>query len=165
MREQTFHFLPSPLNNSLSEHSMADPLSLTANAVGVISLGITVCQGLIDYCQAYAGQYGDVRVAVQDLQDLEKSLTLLRDSFRRRPDLFNLVVPYMDRLRARIDDLQPILSQFGKSVSRQSSLKDKVESAKQRALYPFKKGMIRELRDTVRQAQDNLTLALGVVQV
>ena len=144
---------------------MADPISLTANAVGVISLGITVCQSLINYCQAYAGQYGDVRVALQDLQDLEKSLTLLRDSLRHRPDLFNLVLPYIDRLKVRIDDLQPILSQLGKSVSEQSSFKDKVKSATQRTLYPFKKGMIRELRDAVRQAQDNLTLALGVIQV
>jgi len=144
---------------------MADPFSLTANAVGVISLGITICQGLIDYCQAFAGQYRDVRVVVQDLQDLEKSLTLLRDSLTHQPDLFNLVLPYIDRLKGRIDDLQPILGKFGKNVSGQHAFKDKVKTATQRALYPFKKEMISELRDTVRQAQDNLTLALGVVQV
>jgi len=148
---------------------MADPFSLTANAVGVISLGITICQGLISYCQAFAGQYGDVRLAVQDLRGLENSLTFLRGTLTlmalHRPDLFNLVTPYIDKLKSRIDNLQPILSKLGKNVSGQGSFKDKVKLATQRTLYPFKKGMIHELRNTVRQAQDNLTLALGVVQV
>ena len=66
---------------------MGDPLSIVASAGGIISLGITVCQGLIDYCQTFAGQYRDVRVVVQDLEGLEKSLTLLRDSLTHRPDL------------------------------------------------------------------------------
>lgn len=148
---------------------MADPFSLTANAVGVTSLGITVCQGLINYCQAFAGQYRDVRLAVQDLRDLEKSLTSLRSTLTlislHRPELFNLVTPYIDTLKSRVEELQPILSKFRKNVSGEASFKDKAKSATQRAFYPFKKEMIRELRDTVRQAQDNLILALGVVQV
>ncbi|KAK0511950.1 hypothetical protein JMJ35_005078 [Cladonia borealis] len=144
---------------------MGEPLSLIASAGGIISLGITVCQGLIDYCQAFAGQYRDVRVLVQDLQDLEKSLTSLQDSLTHRPDLLNLVLPYIDRLKSRIDDLQPILVRFEEKVSEQHAFKDKVKTAKQRTLYPFKKRTFSKLRDTVRQAQENLELALGVVQV
>lgn len=144
---------------------MGDPLSIIASAGGIISLGITVCQGLIDYCQAFAGQYRDVRVVVQDLQDLEKSLTSLRDSLTHRPDLLNLVLPCIDRLKGRIDDLRPILGRFEKKVSEQHAFKDKVKAATQRTLYPLKKGTFSKLRDTVRQAQDNLKLALGVVQV
>ena len=144
---------------------MADPFSLTASAAGVVSLGITVCQGLIDYCQAFAGQYGDVRVVVQDLQALKQSLTLLEDILKHQPDLLNLVLPYIDILRGRIDDLQPILGSLGENVSGQHPFKDKVKRATQRTLYPFKKGMLSKLRDSVRQAQANLHLALHVVQV
>ena len=144
---------------------MGDPLSVIASAGGIISLGITVCQGLIDYCQAFAGQYRDVRVVVQDLHGLEKSLALLHDSLAHRPDLLDLVRPYIDTLRGRIDDLQPILGRFREHVSGQHAFKDKVKTATQRTLYPFKKGMVKELRDTVRQAQDSLSLALQVVQV
>ena len=149
---------------------MGDPLSIIASAGGVISLGITVCQGLIDYCQGFAGQYRDVRVVVQDLQGLERSLTLLRDNLTLRPDLLNHVQPYIATLRARIDELQPILERYGESVtrdngSRQHAFKDKMQTATQRTLYPFKKGMIRELRDTVWQAQYNLSLALQVVHL
>ena len=144
---------------------MGDPLSIVASAGGIISLGITVCQGLIDYCQAFAGQYRDVRILVQDLQGLERSLTMLRDSLAHRPDLLNLVQPYIAILRARVDDLQPVLGRFRENVSGQHAFKDKVKRATQRTLYPFKKGMVNELRDTVRQAQDNLSLALQVVQV
>ena len=144
---------------------MGDPLSIIASAGGIISLGITVCQGLIDYCQAFAGQYQDVRVAVEDLHGLEKSLAALRDSLTHRPDLLNLVQPYIVTLRGRINDLQPILGRFREHVSRQHAFKDKVKTATQRTLYPFKKGMVKELRDAVRHAQGNLSLALQVVQM
>lgn len=149
---------------------MGDPLSIIASAGGIISLGITVCQGLIDYCQAFAGQYRDVRLLVQDLQGLERSLTLLRDSLTYRPDLLDLVRPYVVAIQGRIDDLQPILGRFRGNVSRRNisghqAFNEKVKTTTQRALYPFKKGMIRELRDTVWQAQDNLSLALQVIQV
>ena len=149
---------------------MGDPLSIIASAGGIISLGITVCQGLIDYCQAFAGQYRDVRVLTQDLQGLEKSLTLLHDSLTHRPDLLNLVQPHVVTLKARVDDLQSILGKYGESVagdngSRQHAFKDKVQTATRRTLYPFKKGMISELGDTVRQAQTNLSLALQVVHL
>ena len=144
---------------------MGDPLSVTASAAGCISLGITVCQGLINYCQSFAGQHGEVRVVVQDLQGLELSLTLLHDSLTHRPDLLDLVQPYIDRLKGRIVDLQPILGRFEKNVSEQHAFKNKVKTATQRTLYPFRKGMIIELRDTVRQAQNNLSLTLQVVQV
>jgi len=148
---------------------MADPFSLAANAVGVISLGITVCHGLIGYCQAFAGQYGDIRLALQDLQDLEKSLLSLRETLKlmalSRPDLLNLVTPNIGTLKCCIDDLHPVLSKLEKNDSEHASLKDKVKSITQRTLYPFKTGMIEKLRDTVRHAQDNLTLALGIVQV
>ena len=147
---------------------MADPFSLAANAVGVISLGITVCHGLINYCQAFAGQYDDIRLALQDLRDLEKSLLSLREPLKltalRRPDLLDLLTPHIDSLKCRIDDLHPVLSKLEKSDSDHASLKDKVKSITQRTLYPFKTGMIEKLRDTVHHAQDNLTLALGIVQ-
>lgn len=141
---------------------MADPFSLTANAVGVISLGITVCQSLINYCQAYAAQYDDVRLALQDLQDLENSLVslckTLTISSLQRPTGFNLLPPYIARLNTRIKELE-------KDVLTQDSLKGKVKSVAQRTLYPFKRGVIDRLQDTVRHARDNLALALAVVQV
>lgn len=144
---------------------MGDPLSIIASAAGIISLGITVCQGLIDYCQAFAGQYRDVRVVIQDLQSLERSLTWLHDSLTHRPDLLNHVRPYIVTLKDRIDDLQPILDRFRGNVSGHQAFKEKVKKTTQRTLYPFKKGMISELRDTVRQARDDLSLALQVLQM
>ena len=149
---------------------MGDPLSIVAGAGQVISLGLTVCQGLINYCQAFAGQYRDVRILVQDLQGLERSLTLLRDDLTHRPDLLDLVQPYIVTLKARIDDLQPILDRFKGNnprinISGRQAFKEKVETTTQRILYPFKRGMVSELRDTVRQAQNNLILALQVVQM
>ena len=149
---------------------MGDPVSVVASAAGIISLGITVCQGLVNYCQAFAGQYRDVRILVQDLQGLEMSLTSLDRSLTHRPDLLNLVRPHINTLKDRIDNLQPILDKFRENVSRRNvsghkAFKEEVKTTTQHTLYPFKKGMISELRDTVQQAQGNLNLAVNVVQV
>ena len=149
---------------------MGDPLSIVASAGGIISLSLTVCQGLINYYQAFTGQYQDVQILIQDLQGLKMSLTLLRDSLTHRPDLLDLILPHIDTLKGRIDNLQPMLDRFRQNVSRRNvsghkAFKEKVKKTTQRTLYPFKKGMISELRDTVRQAQGNLSLALGVIQV
>lgn len=34
---------------------MSDPLSIIGSAVGIVSLGITVVQGLVDYYAAFQG--------------------------------------------------------------------------------------------------------------
>ncbi len=46
---------------------MADPFSIAGSAVGVVSLGITVCQGLVEF-------YISVRDGLEDIKLLLKSL-------------------------------------------------------------------------------------------
>jgi hypothetical protein len=148
---------------------MADPFSIAANAISVLSLGISVCQSLINYCQAYVRQHDDICFLLQDLQDLEKTLTSLHQRLPllalHRPDLFDLMSSHIGSLKGRIDELQPILNKMAKLHSGGASFKGKIQSAKERTLYPFKKGGITEMRDTVRKAQENLTLALSVVHL
>jgi hypothetical protein len=56
---------------------MTDPFSVAGSAVGVASLGIRVCQGLISYYQDWKSQDDDIKAAVRSLEDLEQTLELL----------------------------------------------------------------------------------------
>ncbi|KAI4170784.1 MAG: hypothetical protein LQ348_007050 [Seirophora lacunosa] len=53
---------------------MGDPLSVGASAVGIISLGLTVSNGLLDYYTAFKDQPADVAQMIQSLQTLSHIL-------------------------------------------------------------------------------------------
>lgn len=53
---------------------MGDPLSVGASAVGIISLGLTVSNGLLDYYNAFKDQPADVAQMITSLQSLSQNL-------------------------------------------------------------------------------------------
>ncbi|KAF5540053.1 hypothetical protein FNAPI_10593 [Fusarium napiforme] len=58
---------------------MSDPLSVAGSAVGIISLGIQVCQGLISYLQAFKGQNQDIQESLNEVQTVISILYSLKD--------------------------------------------------------------------------------------
>ena len=56
---------------------MSDALSIAASAAGLVSLGVTVCSGLLDYYSACKDQHADVSMMCQSLEALNKTLKLL----------------------------------------------------------------------------------------
>jgi hypothetical protein len=49
---------------------MSDPLSVAGTAVGIVSLGIQVCQGLINYIQAAKGRKEEIQDSIQQVQQV-----------------------------------------------------------------------------------------------
>lgn len=56
---------------------MGDPLSISASAAGLVSLGLTVCSGLLDYYSAWKDQPSDVSEMRESLIALNKTFELL----------------------------------------------------------------------------------------
>ena len=61
---------------------MADPLSITASAAGLVSFGLTVCSGLLDYYNACKDQPSDVSEMCDSLAALKKMFELLDEKIR-----------------------------------------------------------------------------------
>ncbi|KAF5974039.1 hypothetical protein FBULB1_7943 [Fusarium bulbicola] len=57
---------------------MSDPLSVAGSAVGIISLGIQVCQGLISYLQSFKSQDQDIQDSLKDVQTVISILYSLK---------------------------------------------------------------------------------------
>ncbi|KAF5597921.1 hypothetical protein FPCIR_3497 [Fusarium pseudocircinatum] len=57
---------------------MSDPLSVAGSAVGIISLGIQVCQGLISSLQSFKGQDQDIQDSLNDVQTVISILYSLK---------------------------------------------------------------------------------------
>ena len=61
---------------------MGDPLSITASAAGLVSLGLSVCSGLLDYYNAWKDQPTDVSRLCESLVALNKTFELLDERVR-----------------------------------------------------------------------------------
>ena len=61
---------------------MSDPLSIAAGAAGLVSLGLTVCSGLLDYYKAWKDQGSDVSTMYKSLEALNRMFELLEEKVR-----------------------------------------------------------------------------------
>ena len=73
---------------------MADPISVTGTAVGVASLGIQVCQGLLQYYTSWKGYKQDITTTYECIENFERTLLLLGraiDQTKPSPDVLQQV--------------------------------------------------------------------------
>ncbi|THX33176.1 hypothetical protein D6D12_01698 [Aureobasidium pullulans] len=135
-------------------------------AVGVISLGIQVLQG-IDYGDDIASLCTSSVALLQTLQYLQVQL----DRKGSIPDDFRahiLASVYqcndgLQRLRKRLDKIKaepvPLDRNILKSIQRQAT------NQLRKATYPFKCSTLAKLRETVQDLRDNLSLALQALDL
>ncbi|KAI7109644.1 hypothetical protein KC339_g625 [Hortaea werneckii] len=142
-------------------------MDVASSAVGVASLGITVCQGLlayIDSCKDYGYDVAEARNSISDLHD---TLILLEDNLRaggldakRAARVTNCVQSCKDGIQdlgKKLDDLQKYIKPEG--------LRQKARAEIQKAVYPFRKDTLTKLRGNVADVRERLKLALQVLQL
>ena len=147
---------------------MSDPLSVISGAAGVVSLGITVCQGLLAYYNAWDDWEDDVRNAVTDIEEIQKYLTLLHPRIVKltvnQADIVNQSHSVMARIVTAVKKLEAIRDEC-QAVPSHDGKRHRLRNFSRHSLYPFKQLMLRDLRDAVRQARDGLTSLLSLVQM
>ena len=146
---------------------MADPFSVAASAVSVVSLGIQVCQGLLSYYSDYKSYDDDVGSLCRKVEDLRSTLEICAEILQK-PGLITSkasanVANNMGTCRDGLDSLQKKLDSC-KKVPRPQGLKGNIYNYGQRTLYPFKKPNVLQLQSTVVELQDNFHTALLALQ-
>lgn len=61
-------------------------MDVAGTAVGIASLGITVCQGLLSYYDAWRSYDHDISSTYSDVDDLSKTLILLKTTLQQESD-------------------------------------------------------------------------------
>lgn len=148
---------------------MADPLSITGTAVGVISLGIQVTQSLVNFYQSYRGQDSDLLRMGERLdglleifQSLEKTLS----DRKFQADEGSLVESIENSIKncdEVIQELQDECLKFEKISSK--GIIAAVKGAGRRATYPFKQSTLQKLDEDIGEIRANLSSAMGVLQL
>lgn len=146
---------------------MSDPFSATGGAVGVISLGITVCNSLIDYCSSWKGYDDDAIAACKYLEGLNDTFKALQDLLQKHafsPDTKALVER---RILSCLDGVKKLEKRWDevKNNVGSSTTRSRVTAQARKALYPFKGKTLSKLQQDVSYLLENLSLALEALNL
>lgn len=144
------------------EPAMSDPLSLMGSAVGIVSLGIQVCQGLVSYTRSVKGRNKDIENGLKEVQ----SLTSLFNSI-------NSIIPNIDQalidtaeirecleaVEAKLQEFKQLLIKL-RGLPQQGHIRSKAKEVVRSLVFPIHEGGLSSLRQSVQYLLDNLNLAV-----
>ncbi|SMY29321.1 unnamed protein product [Zymoseptoria tritici ST99CH_1A5] len=136
-------------------------------AVGIASLGIQVCQGLLDYYDGWKGYPTDIAGAYNSIADLNTTLALLKVSL----DDKELDHDRAERAKEALESCKDGLTKLSKKLQKLQThekpqgLRQRLWSEFQRGSYPFKASTLAKLREIVDDVMERLKLALQVLQL
>ncbi|KAF4981773.1 hypothetical protein FZEAL_2495 [Fusarium zealandicum] len=143
---------------------MSDPLSVTGSAVGIISLGIQVAQGLIKVCDAYITRNSDISWSSHKLQGLILTLGFARTKFSEREsqdgeqDLLQQAYTLVNDCNRLIIKLDKKGRKLG-STTGKDGFRDKTKRFLRQALYPLRRDVLQSLDKDI----DALCSQLGLI--
>ena len=151
---------------------MADPLSITASAAGVISLGLTVSKGLIDYYESYKASDATVTTMFSQVEALASTLAILNNVLDRRfaqldPTILRNAEQSIENCRGGLLQLEKKLAKVQGSSQQETSVALRQQLGKQirRATFPFKESTLVKLREVAMELRSDLGLVLTVLQM
>ena len=144
-----------------------EALGLSSGAAGLISLGITVCQGLLDYYRSWkdaedrvAHMYASIEALTETFKLLDSAIhskVLSHDSVQRVEESIRSAEKGLYSLRKKLDKVR--------LVPLQSGWKAKGMAQFRRTLFPFKESTLARLKELGIELRQDLTLALEVLQI
>ncbi|KAK4224314.1 ankyrin repeat-containing domain protein [Podospora fimiseda] len=139
---------------------MSDPLSVASGVAGFLSLGLTVCKGLISYYESWKDADSEIKTTLDSIQDLDRILSLLESTLMKNDKVNE---------KARLQTFQTLASCSRGIVTLEKKLQ-KIQghnsgSQWQRTLYPFKKSTLAKLQEIVDDLRGNLQLAVEVLGI
>ena len=146
-------------------------LGIAAGVGGLVSLGITLCQGFMNYYGAYKGQDEVVRrflVAVDGLQSTCKSFGPILESLggQRLPqDTYDAVKKRMGEFEEVLRNLENELKSIKTVPPPDANLWGKTKAKMRSTIYPFKEGTLLKLQGLVADSRDNLLFALTALNM
>ena len=143
-------------------------LATAGSLVGLISLSIQSCQGLISYYSAWKSYDEQIGHTHRNLDELRITCENLERELQRIIQYQEPAVQQVVRLIASCQDginsLRDALEQCH-SVQIPDTLTAKIRLYRSRALFPFRKQTLERLKYTVHSIQGNLGSALQILQL
>ncbi|KAH7140299.1 hypothetical protein B0J13DRAFT_557494 [Dactylonectria estremocensis] len=147
---------------------MADPISLVGTAVGVISLGIQVCQGLYSYVDSVRGRHKDLDAASSHIQHLIRVFQSLQSLIPRLEALPNLDATTTNTLQSCINqsdegikELQELFNSLQDSPLQ--DVKGKLKNAGRALTFGLRRVDLSKMQHKVDSLVTTTELALQII--
>ncbi|KAJ8122049.1 hypothetical protein ONZ43_g1657 [Nemania bipapillata] len=146
---------------------MADPVGVLGTAVGVVSLGLQVYDGLKQYLHDFNSRDGQVAQTLAHLEQLKDILNVIDtavQSFQVQLQAPSDAVLFS--LRSCLAEMQ-VLQQKLQTVgpSQQVSVKGKIKEIKKKLEYPFRISSLEEIGNGLKLITGQLLLAIQGLQL
>ena len=142
-------------------------MDAAGSAVGIASLGIQICQGLLSYYDGWRGYDADVSSAYDTVDDLSRTLALLRallgcnELDEEKKDRVKRCLHSCEERLAKLSRKSQKLRKYGQP----EGFRQKAWAELQRAWYPFRASTLARLREIVADVLERLKLAIDVLQL
>lgn len=148
---------------------MADPLSVAGGAAGVVSLGLTVCQGLLAYYRPFKSFHEEIDNVTCRIETLDGILKTLQNILLANAPVLaasqtepvNTAADSIQRCKRGLQALERMLDKCNKTTSPANPFAARLQSS--RLLYPFRRETLMTLMETVTWLHANLNTALQVL--
>lgn len=148
---------------------MGDPFSVAGSAVGVISLGLTVCQGLLTY-------YGPFKAYDEEIRDVSNHIKSFQSTLKALENVLANSQIFLSPLTAQsatvaldsIFNCQEGLGRLSKMLNKCKSTSTKLLGSKiqiNRILYPVRRDTLMTLLETVNWLQAHLNTSLQILNM
>ena len=144
-----------------------DAVSVSSGAAGFISLGITVCQGLLDYYRSWKDAEDQVALMYASIEALTETFRLLESTIQSKVFNHATVQKVEESIRSAERGLQSLQKKLQKVqlVPSQPGWKAKGMAQFRRTLFPFKESTLAKLKELGFELRQELSLALEVLQI
>ena len=153
---------------------MADPVSAVGTAAGIVSLGLQVLQGLVEYYSQWRDFDPDVNAMYASIEQLDRGFRLIREKLGAKNIMrlssaheveasLQLCENGVLALKKKLEKIK-MKEPLG-SLRRRDVLLNGLNGQGKRLLYPFQRGTLGKLRDIVNELRDGLQPVLHAVQI
>ena len=141
---------------------MADPVSISGTVVGVISLGMTVCSGIIEYYCTWKDREQECDSLQGVLGGLTKTLALIKQKIIGSTFDHETVE---NVTKAIIDSSGPIRELERRLKKLKDPTSNKFAAGFRNTLYPFRATTLQKLKNNIVELRDSLSLAVQCLQI
>jgi hypothetical protein len=131
-------------------------------ALAIVSLGLTVCDGVIGYFSAVKHRKGDVQSLIAISMELQAILSEIQAWLAKHPvlsiDMSNRVESCVKNCLVQIDLILGICADYCPPAS--TDLTSRLNYVRNGLIFPFKKDAIQNLKDQIGSLRSNVELAL-----
>lgn len=142
-------------------------MEAAGSAVGIASLGIQICQGLMAYYHDWRSYHEDISAACDKVSSLERTFALLKEILGQGSLNAEHTAQVRDSLLSCKDSVRGLEKRCAKlqASGQPTSLREKATAVTKRTFYPFKASTLAKVSEAVNDVLDQLALAVQTLHL